>query len=45
MALAVPGSFLGTWIGRRLVAVIPTATFRKVVLAALLTLGMQLVFW
>ena len=45
MALAVPCSFLGTWVGRRLVAVIPAAAFRKVVLAALLAVGLKLVFW
>lgn len=44
-ALAMPVSLLGTWLGRRLVAVIPVTTFRKVVLAALLAVGVKLVFW
>ena len=45
VALAAPVSFLGTWLGRRLVAVIPVAAFRQVVLMALLLVGIKLVFW
>lgn len=44
IALAIPVSFLGTWLGRRLVQTIPVATFRRVVLVALLLVGMMLVF-
>jgi uncharacterized membrane protein YfcA len=43
--LATPVSLLGTWLGRRLVAVIPQAAFRRIVLVALLAVGVKLVFW
>lgn len=45
VALAIPVSFLGTVLGKRLVTIIPQKTFRKVVLAALLVVGVKLVFW
>ncbi len=45
VALAIPVSLLGTILGKRLVAVIPQKSFRKIVLAALLLVGAKLVFW
>lgn len=45
VALAIPVSFLGTWLGKRLVTIIPQKTFRQVVLVALLIVGVKLIFW
>ncbi len=43
--LATPVSLFGTWLGRRLVTVIPRAALRRIVLVALFGVGVKLVFW